>query len=80
MNAKRRKELEKLVERIQAIAADLEVLRDEEQECYDNLPEGLQESERGERMSDNVYNIESVMDDLISAADDLEDAINESYN
>jgi hypothetical protein len=32
MNAKRRKELEKLVERIQGIIADLEVLRDEEQE------------------------------------------------
>ena len=79
MNAKRRKELEKLVERIQGIIADLEVLRDEEQECFDNLPESLQESERGERMEDNVSNMDAVIDSLESASDELEDAISESY-
>jgi exonuclease VII small subunit len=79
MNAKRRKELEKLVERIQGIIADLEVLRDEEQECFDNLPESLQESERGEKMEDNISNMDAVIDSLESASDELEDAISESY-
>lgn len=27
-------------------------------ECYDNLPEGLQNAERGEQMQENVDNLE----------------------
>ena len=43
-------------------------IRDEEQDCYDNLPEGLVDSERGEAMSENC-------DDLDSAVDTLEEVI-----
>ena len=35
-----------------------ELVKDEEQECYDNLPEGLQNAERGEQMQENVDNLE----------------------
>lgn len=47
---------------------ELEKIRDEEQDCYDNLPEGLVDSERGEAMSENC-------DDLDSAVEALEEVI-----
>lgn len=45
-----------------------------EQESFDNLPEGLQQSERGEQMEENVSNLESSMnslDEVISCLEEL---------
>ena len=50
MNKNRRKQLERIVEQLENLRDDLEMLKDEEQECFDNLPESLQESEKGEMM------------------------------
>ena len=36
----------------------IEEVKDEEQERYDNLPEGLQNAERGEQMQENADNLE----------------------
>ena len=44
--------------RIYYVREILEEVRDEEQESYDNLPEGLQAGERGEQMQENVDNLE----------------------
>ena len=62
MNAKRRNAIESVVneliekfEEIKAEAIDqLSEIRDEEQEAFDNLPEALQDSERGENMQDCI--------------------------
>lgn len=55
MNKDRRKrineiraELEDLIAKAEEIAADLGDIRDEEQDYLDNMPEGLQSSERAE--------------------------------
>lgn len=48
MNKARRKELMELLDMAQELQPRLEALRDEEQEAFDNMPEGLQGSERGE--------------------------------
>lgn len=83
MNAKRRNAIEcvinELIERFEEIKAEaidqLSEIRDEEQEAYDNLPESLQDSERGENMQDCIDALEEFMSDLenmeIEGTDDL---------
>lgn len=66
MNKQRRKELEKVQGAISDIISDLECIRDEEQEAFDNLPESLQYSEKGEYMEETIGMIEDVINDLES--------------
>ena len=83
MNAKRRNAIDsvinELVEKFEEIKAEaidqLSEIRDEEQGAYDNLPESLQESERGENMQNCIDALEYFMSDLenmeIEGTDDL---------
>ena len=56
MNNVRRKELRTIIQKIEVIQSDLEQVRDEEQECFDNLPEGIADSERGEKFEECIDN------------------------
>ena len=71
MNNTRRKAIAKIAERLEELKTDFELLRDEEQEAFDNLPEGIQESERGEHMESIIYNMEEVLENLESAFDTM---------
>lgn len=71
MNNTRRKAIAKIAERLEELKTDFELLRDEEQEAFDNLPEGIQESERGEHMENIIYNMEEVLKNLESAFDTM---------
>lgn len=42
MNSERRKRLAKICEQLEEIQVEIQAIADEEQECYDNLPESLQ--------------------------------------
>ena len=53
----------------------IEEMLQEEQEAYDNMPEGLQESERGEAMSDNIYEMEETYDSLGDLVNTIEDIV-----
>lgn len=71
MNKIRRKELASIVAKLEALDAlrleikdELEAVMDEEQEALDNLPESLQESERGEQMQEYLDAMESALCDL----------------
>lgn len=66
MNAKGRKEVEALIGRIAQIREELELIRESEQEKFDNLTEGLQVSALGEKL-------ESVIDSLDNAISSIED-------
>ena len=50
MNATRRKLLADILDRLSSIKAEIDELKDLEQEAFDNLPEGIQASDRGEKM------------------------------
>ena len=60
----------------------MEAIRDEEEEKYDNLPEGLQESEMGETLQE-VYDkldsiagsLDMIVDDLGSVAEELDEVV-----
>lgn len=75
MNKQRREKIEearKLIEEATSKYNDakgiLEECRDEEQDAYDNLPQSLQSSERGETMEQNVEYLE----EAISALENIE--------
>ena len=68
MNRVRRKSLKDILGKMDELSAMLENVKDaiqtvldEEQEAYDNLPEGLQEAERGQQMQEYIDALEGVV-------------------
>ncbi len=74
MNNQRRKEIAEISEEIEAIKARLESVLEEEQEAYDNLPEGIQDSDRGERMSEAISSLENALYDFDTIVENLSEA------
>ena len=64
MNKKRRIRIEKVVSTLEDMSAEISDIMQEEQEAYDNMPESLQYSERGERMSEIVDAFDSIISDI----------------
>lgn len=71
MNKLRRKELSRIIEKLERLEAlrleikdELEAILEEEQEAFDNLPESLQESERGQQMQAYIDAIDGALDAL----------------
>jgi hypothetical protein len=50
MNAELRKDLVKALSLIEEAKSIIEGVKDAEQEAFDNMPEGLQNGERGEKI------------------------------
>ena len=73
MNNQRRKTIKEPVDLIRQAYDLLESVRDEEEECMDNMPENLQGTERYESMEAAVSDLEDVMDSLETAESTLED-------
>ena len=75
MKEERLKTLKRCLNMIQNVHDVLEEVRDEEQDAFDNLPEGLQYSERGELMEEAVNNLDEIidyLDDVLSSLEDVE--------
>ena len=64
MNKARRKWLADVYAAIENAKDELEQIRDEEQESYDNIPESLQETDRANAIYENVDLIDSLISDL----------------
>ena len=58
MNKARRKWLEDVIGKIEEAQQEIASIAEEERECFDNMPEGLQEGERGQSISDNADSLE----------------------
>ena len=74
MNKQRRKELGKAVAILNDALGILEDICAEEQDAYDNLPDGIRDGERGEEMSGYIDSMEeqkSAIEDAISAIEDI---------
>ena len=76
MNKERRKELEAIDALIAAAKERLEMVRDAEQEAFDNLPDSLQQGERGQAMEEAIGNLESTISNLEDVASEIEGIIN----
>lgn len=75
MNKQRRKELDTIYRKIEDLMQDLETVCGDEQDAYDNLPESLQESDRGETMYNAIDNMESALSSLGEAMDYILEAV-----
>lgn len=74
MNKARRKAIEDLRSRLLSLQTEIEILRDEEDEAFDALSEGLQSSPRGEAMQTAVGDLEEAGELIEQVRDALERA------
>lgn len=75
MNAKRRKAIEKISEQLEELQAAIQEIKDEEEEAYDNLPESLQDGEKGDIMQEAIEYLDNADSFIEVAKDALNDAV-----
>ncbi|USM11496.1 hypothetical protein vBCbaSRXM_51 [Citromicrobium phage vB_CbaS-RXM] len=84
MNKQRRKEIERIIadltttiaQAVDQAKTDIEMVRDEEQDSYDNMPESFQEGEKGERAQVAIDALESAVSELEEIEGSVENAVN----
>lgn len=71
MNKERRKEIEQatqllgdISEKVAELIAQIEGIRDAEQEAFDALPESFQEGDRGQTMQEAIDSLENALSEL----------------
>lgn len=64
MNNQRRRKLKKVIDLADDIMALMEDIKAEEEDAYDNLPESIQNSERGETMQQAIDTMDEFMGNL----------------
>lgn len=68
MNNDRRNRIRKLISQLEEINSEINEILSEEQDAFDNMPEGLQSSERGDLAQEAISNLENAnLDDIISS-------------
>lgn len=75
MNAEQRKELERTVSELKSIRSTLEDMAADENEKFDNLSEGLQSGEAGEKMQQAASDLEEAVGLVMDAIDKVEEVI-----
>lgn len=73
MNKQRRNEISKIVNELEILKSRLNDVLSEEQNVFDNMPENLQYSMRGEELQEAIDNIEEAVSDIEEAISLLED-------
>ncbi len=76
MNTKTRIELKKVIEIINDLKHIVSTIQEEEQEKFDNLPEGIQGSETGMNLEEAATTLEDVLANFDEAIDNIETVIN----
>ena len=74
MNNDRRKALDEIVARLFEIGEEVAALRDEEQEYFDNMPEGFQQGEKGQAAKDAISQLDEAASSIESAIDAIHSA------
>lgn len=75
MNNKRRAEIRKIHMILETILSDIERVKDEEELAYDNMPENLQYSDRGEASQEAIDCLEEVYNNMEEIIDLLEEVV-----
>ena len=73
MNKLRRSKIENIITKLSNLEDCVNDILNEEQECFDNIPENLQESERGEEMQRCIEALEAANDSLCECIEILEE-------
>lgn len=64
MNKERRKKIKAAISLVEQARKILETVIEEEQSAFDNLPENIQYSERGEQMEEYISTLEAFIDSI----------------
>jgi biopolymer transport protein ExbB/TolQ len=75
MNRNQRKRLEKAITALENAKEAIFEIKEEEQEKFDNLNEGLQATEANQKIEQNTYDLESAGDDLESIIQELNELL-----
>ena len=78
MNNVRRRSLGIIEVQLRELFDSVQEIREEEEESLENMPEGIQESERGELMQEGLDQLDEVLGSITEAGETLEDLINPS--
>lgn len=71
MNQQQRKHIAAIKAVLDEQVAELETLKDAEQEKFDNLSDGLQMSEKGQRLEEVVAELEEAIENIEAALGNL---------
>jgi prefoldin subunit 5 len=75
MNKLQRKDLEGLKEKIGEVMEDIEQIRDDEQDKFDNTPENLQDGEQAEKVYQGIDLLEELIDELNTSKEKIDEII-----
>lgn len=75
MNKSRRDRIYNAISKITTVIEEIEQIRADEEEAFDNMPENLQYSMRGEQSQEAMSNLEEAADSLNEAVDSLNTAV-----
>ena len=75
MNKIVRKNLGNIIDRIETISEELQEIKDVEEEKYDNMPENLQESQKGEDLTEVIDYLDSACESLNECVENIQQAI-----
>lgn len=75
MNKDRRKRIDAVVETLSGVQIELEELAQEESEAFDNLPEGFQQSEKGEQIQINADALEEASNGIDTINTELQEIV-----
>ena len=67
MNKDRRAQITEITDQLDALKSDIESIRDEEQEYYDNMPDSIQQGAKGDAADEAVTALDEAMDSIDSA-------------
>lgn len=71
MNALRRDKLKKIIAQLEHIVIMVNAVKEEEERSFDNIPENLQYSRRGEESQDAIDSLEEAVELLEEAATEI---------
>jgi len=74
MNDQRRKAIEAVLADLADLRSRVEAIHQEEQEAFDNMPEGLQQTTNGQASEAAA----SALDDALGAFDEIESSLDEA--
>lgn len=73
MNAERRERIGRISQKLRDLQLEVDAIRVEEEDSFGNLPESLQESEKGDRMQECMDSLERAYDSIDDALDALDE-------
>lgn len=75
MNAQRRKQLARAVDLLMEARLIVEQCQEEEEECFYNLSDNLQMTERGQKLEENADTLSEIASDISDQEDNINDVI-----